>query len=370
MGMFQGGYAGKLLYVDLTSGSIRVKPLERDFALKYIGGRGFSARILYEELRAGIDPLSPDNIIVFAAGPLSGTPLPSASRLIVAAKSPMTGGIGDASSGGYWAPEMKYAGFDAIIVTGRSPKPVYLWINDGKAELRPGGTSLGEADPRDQRSAEGGDRRRGHPHLRHRPRRGEPGPLRLHRHRRRGRRREDGDGRGDGIEEPQGRRGPRLPGCQDRRPGAVQGGDRRLPEDARRGGLDRNPAPAGHPQPGRPPPETGDLGRAELPAGDHPRLGEDQRRGVPGEVPGQGDGVHGVHGPLPPLFGDPRRIIQPRVHEGSRVRNDQRPGREALHHRPRLHPPGALSSATNTGSTSTGRPRRSAWPWSCTSAGS
>ena len=122
MGIFQGGYAGKLLYVDLTGGSVRVKPLERDFALKYIGGRGFTARILHDELRAGVDPLSPDNVIVFAAGPLSGTPLPSASRLIVAAKSPMTGGTGDASSGGYWAPEMKYAGFDAIVVTGRSPK--------------------------------------------------------------------------------------------------------------------------------------------------------------------------------------------------------------------------------------------------------
>ncbi|MCX5822285.1 MAG: aldehyde:ferredoxin oxidoreductase, partial [Deltaproteobacteria bacterium] len=124
MGIFQGGYAGKFLYVNLSDGSIHVKPLERDFALKYIGGRGFSARILYEELGAGVDPLSPDNILVFATGPLSGTPLPSASRLIVAAKSPMTGGIGDASSGGYWAPELKYAGFDAIILKGRSTTPV------------------------------------------------------------------------------------------------------------------------------------------------------------------------------------------------------------------------------------------------------
>ncbi len=137
MGMLPGGYAGKLLYVDLTGGTLRAKPLEREFALKYIGGRGFSARILAEGLRPGTDPLAPGNIIVFAAGPLSGTPLPSASRLIVSAKSPMTGGIGDASSGGYWAPEMKYAGFDAIVVTGRSPKPVYLWVCDGKAELRP-----------------------------------------------------------------------------------------------------------------------------------------------------------------------------------------------------------------------------------------
>ena len=137
MGIFQGGYAGKFLYVNLSDQSIQTKPLERDFALKYIGGRGFSARILYEGLRAGVDPLSPDNILVFATGPLNGTPLPSASRLIVAAKSPMTGGIGDASSGGYWAPELKYAGFDAIVVRGRSPMPVYLWVENGKAALRP-----------------------------------------------------------------------------------------------------------------------------------------------------------------------------------------------------------------------------------------
>jgi aldehyde:ferredoxin oxidoreductase len=136
MSMFQGGYAGNLLYVNLSDRSIRVKPLERDFALKYIGGRGFSARILYDELGAGVDPLSPGNILVFATGPLSGTPLPSASRLIVAAKSPMTGGIGDASSGGYWAPELKYAGFDAIVIKGRSTGPVYLWVENGKAELR------------------------------------------------------------------------------------------------------------------------------------------------------------------------------------------------------------------------------------------
>jgi aldehyde:ferredoxin oxidoreductase len=144
MSLFQGGYAGKWLYVDLTDGSVQVKPLERDVALKFIGGRGFSAKILYEELRAGVDPLSPDNIIVFAAGPLSGTPLPSASRLIVAAKSPMTGGVGDASSGGYWAPEMKYAGFDAIVIKGRSPKPVYLWVENGKAEIRTAGYLWGK----------------------------------------------------------------------------------------------------------------------------------------------------------------------------------------------------------------------------------
>ncbi|NWF92767.1 MAG: aldehyde ferredoxin oxidoreductase family protein [Syntrophaceae bacterium] len=137
MGVFAGGYAGQILYVDLTDGSVQKGPLDRDFALNYIGGRGFSSRILFDGLKSGIDPLSPDNLVILAAGPLNGTPAPSASRLIVASKSPLTGAIGDASSGGYWAPELKYAGFDAIVLRGRSAMPVYLWVEDGKAELRP-----------------------------------------------------------------------------------------------------------------------------------------------------------------------------------------------------------------------------------------
>jgi aldehyde:ferredoxin oxidoreductase len=138
MSAFAGGYAGQILYVNLTDGSIQKKTLERDFARQYIGGRGFSSRILRDELTPGIDPFSPGNIIVLAAGPLNGTPTPSASRLTVAAKSPLTGALGDANSGGYWAPELKYSGFDAIVLKGVSPEPVYLWVEDGKAELRKG----------------------------------------------------------------------------------------------------------------------------------------------------------------------------------------------------------------------------------------
>jgi aldehyde:ferredoxin oxidoreductase len=137
MSVFRGGYAGQILYVNLTDGSIRKKPLDRDFALKYVGGRGFSSKIMFDELKPGIDPFSPDNVVILAAGPLNGTPTPSASRLVVAAKSPMTGAVGDASSGGYWAPELKYAGFDAIVFRGRAPNPVYLWVEDGRAEIRP-----------------------------------------------------------------------------------------------------------------------------------------------------------------------------------------------------------------------------------------
>jgi aldehyde:ferredoxin oxidoreductase len=137
MSIFGGGYAGQILYVNLTDGSIQKKPLDRAFALNYIGGRGFSSRILWDEVKPGIDPFSPDNVVVFAAGPLNGTPTPSASRLTVATKSPMTGALGDTNSGGYWAPELKYAGFDAVVVQGKSEEPVYLWIDDGRAELRP-----------------------------------------------------------------------------------------------------------------------------------------------------------------------------------------------------------------------------------------
>jgi aldehyde:ferredoxin oxidoreductase len=133
---FAGGYAGQILYVDLTDGSMKKRPLDRDVALNYIGGRGFSSRILLDELRPSVDPFSPDNRVILATGPLNGTPAPSASRLIVAAKSPLTGVVGDASSGGYWAPELKYAGFDAIVLRGKSEEPVYLWVEDGKAEIR------------------------------------------------------------------------------------------------------------------------------------------------------------------------------------------------------------------------------------------
>ena len=137
MNRFRGGYAGQILYVNLTDGAIENRPLSMDFAEKYIGGRGFSSRILWDEMKPGIDPYSPENVVVLASGPLNGTPTPSASRLVTAAKSPMTGALGDANSGGYFSAEMKYAGFDAVVITGASKEPVYLMIDDGKAELRP-----------------------------------------------------------------------------------------------------------------------------------------------------------------------------------------------------------------------------------------
>ena len=130
------GYAGKLLRVDLSKGETKREPLSEELARTYLGGRGFAARILYDELKPGIDPLGPDNKIVFATGVLTGTPAPVGNRSLVASKSPLTGIWGDAAFGGWFGGDLKKAGFDAVIVEGTSDRPVYLWINDGQAEIR------------------------------------------------------------------------------------------------------------------------------------------------------------------------------------------------------------------------------------------
>jgi len=134
--MGKKGYMGKILRVDLTSGQTRVEDFPDDLARKFIGANGLAIHTLYRELEPGIDPLGDQNKMVFAAGPLVGTILPFISRTYVAAKSPLTGLFADATAGGFWAPELKYAGYDAVIVEGVSDRPVYLWISDGRAEIR------------------------------------------------------------------------------------------------------------------------------------------------------------------------------------------------------------------------------------------
>ena len=131
-----GGYLEKILRVNLSGGKITIEKLKEETQKKYLGGSGLAARILYDELKPGIDPLGPENKLVFATGPLTGTKVPSSGRHLVAAKSPLTGIWGEATSGGFWGVELKFAGFDAIVVEGKSDTPAYLWINDGDAELR------------------------------------------------------------------------------------------------------------------------------------------------------------------------------------------------------------------------------------------
>ncbi|MCG3260616.1 MAG: aldehyde ferredoxin oxidoreductase, partial [Candidatus Heimdallarchaeota archaeon] len=130
------GYRGKTIVVDLTKQSFLVKETDPLLIENYLGGRGWAIKYLYDNLKQGIDPLSPENILVVSLGPLTGTFAPSTARYTVAAKSPLTGGIGYANSGGHFAPELAYAGYDAIFLHGKSEKPLFLYIEDDKIELR------------------------------------------------------------------------------------------------------------------------------------------------------------------------------------------------------------------------------------------
>jgi len=134
--MYQGGYTGTVLRVNLSSGEIKRESLPLEVARDFIGGAGFGIKYLYDELAPGIDPLGPENKLIFAGGPLTGTQALCASRMAVTAKSPLTGAVGMALTGGYFPAELKLAGYDALIVEGKAEKPVYLWIKDDRVEIR------------------------------------------------------------------------------------------------------------------------------------------------------------------------------------------------------------------------------------------
>jgi len=129
------GYNGKVLFVDLSSGSIKEESLSEQIYRDFIGGQGLGVRILYERMKPKVDPLGPDNMLGFLVGPLTGTGIHGA-RFQVVGKSPLTGGWGDANSGGSFAVALKAAGYDAVFFSGISPKPVYLFLNEGKAQLK------------------------------------------------------------------------------------------------------------------------------------------------------------------------------------------------------------------------------------------
>jgi aldehyde:ferredoxin oxidoreductase len=129
------GYMGKLLRVDLTTGAIQDEPLDEAYARDFVGGSGLAARYIYDMVDSDTDPLGPDNPLVFMTGPLVGTVMPSAGRCSVCALSPLTGIWGEANTGGFFGPELRFAGYDGIIVTGRAEKPVWLSVVDGQAEL-------------------------------------------------------------------------------------------------------------------------------------------------------------------------------------------------------------------------------------------
>jgi len=130
------GFTGKRLVVDLSTGKIKTEKIDNILLQKAIGGRGLNSVTLHDELSTDIDPLSPHNILLFGTGPLTGTGLAASARFTVSGKSPVTGILGDGNAGGHWAAELKYCGFDQIIIHGKSKKMVYLLINEEKTELK------------------------------------------------------------------------------------------------------------------------------------------------------------------------------------------------------------------------------------------
>lgn len=130
------GYKNRVLRVDLTSRTFSEEPLSEALIRDYVGGGGFGIKWLYDDLKAGVDPAGEDNEVIFIAGPLAGTSAQSFGRWKVFFKSPLTGGFFKSSGGGYFASELKFAGFDAVIIKGKADRPVYLWVHHGSYELR------------------------------------------------------------------------------------------------------------------------------------------------------------------------------------------------------------------------------------------
>ena len=130
------GFAGKILEVDLSDGSINKYELDTNDVKDYIGGKGYGAKLLWDKTEKDFDPLGENNPIIFATGPLTGTCFPTSGRMCIVSKSPLTNTYCDSHVGGHFGPEMKFAGYDFLVLTGRSPDPVYLSIKDNKVEIK------------------------------------------------------------------------------------------------------------------------------------------------------------------------------------------------------------------------------------------
>jgi len=155
------GYTGKILLVDLSRREVQIQEHDDAFYRRYLGGRAMALYHLLNEMPAGADPLGPENVLVFTPGVITGAAVSGQGRNGVSAKSPLTGGLGSSEVGGFWAYELKRAGFDAVVVRGQASSPVYLWIKDGRAEIRDAahlwGLSVGDAE--DALHEELGDKR-------------------------------------------------------------------------------------------------------------------------------------------------------------------------------------------------------------------
>jgi aldehyde:ferredoxin oxidoreductase len=138
------GYAGKIGFINLSKNKVTVEGLSEDLIKNYLGGISFLTRLLYDTVPRGADPYGPENALIFAIGPLNGTLSPASSRWNVGAKSPATGFIVSGNAGGIWGSELKWAGFDALVITGRAEKPCYLLVQDGKIDILPAGDLWGK----------------------------------------------------------------------------------------------------------------------------------------------------------------------------------------------------------------------------------
>ena len=130
------GYHGKILHVNLTTGKVEVEEPDETFYRQYVGGSAMGAYYLLKHTPPGADPLGPENTLSLMIGPITGVPISGQSRVAATAKSPLTGLVGESTAGGFWPAELKFAGFDGIVIHGRAERPVYLWVHDGEAELR------------------------------------------------------------------------------------------------------------------------------------------------------------------------------------------------------------------------------------------
>jgi aldehyde:ferredoxin oxidoreductase len=140
----RGGWAGKILKIDLSSGEIVSEPLTDDLAFGFLGSRGFDAKFLWDMVKPGIDPLGPENVLSLGAGLLTGTVFPECGRLNVGCLSALTGIFGYGNAGGWWPSRLKAAGYDQVIVTGKAFKPVYISINDDNVEIKDAGDIWGK----------------------------------------------------------------------------------------------------------------------------------------------------------------------------------------------------------------------------------
>ena len=131
-----GGYHGKLLRVNLSEHTHKVEEIDNKLVLDYIGGRGLGSKILFDETPVGVDPLGPENKLIFATGPLTAINAPTTSRYSIVTKSPLSGTIGGSSSGGHFGVNLKSTGYDVIVVEGKSETPCYLCVSDEKVEIR------------------------------------------------------------------------------------------------------------------------------------------------------------------------------------------------------------------------------------------